>query len=101
MKQRFRTTLTKKARKGFRGYPVATLAYYGPDAERASKVAVGIILAEGEEAAELGRWFSEESDVRTDPPTNEAISAFVRSRGVRTVVMADRIIGCPHEEGVD
>jgi hypothetical protein len=101
MKQRVRTALTKKARKGFRGYPVATVAYYGPDAERVSKVAVSIILSEGEEPAELERWFSEESDVRTDPTINEAILTFARTRGVRTVVMADRIIGCPHEEGVD
>jgi len=101
MKQRVRTALTKKARKGFRGYPVATVAYYGPDAERVSKVAVSIILSEGEEPAELERWFSEESDVRTDPTINEAILTFARTRGVRTVVMADRIIGCPHEEGVE
>jgi hypothetical protein len=101
MKRRVRTPLTKKTRKGFRGYPVATIAYYGPDAERASKVAVGIILSEGEEPAELERWWSEESDVRVDPTINEAILAFIRARGVRTVSMADRIIGCPHEEGVD
>jgi hypothetical protein len=101
MKRRLRTPLTKKARKGFRGYPVATVAYYGPDAERASKVAVGIVLSEGEEPAELERWSSEENDVRADPTINEAILGFIRARGVRTVTMADRIIGCPHEEGVD
>jgi hypothetical protein len=50
MKRRPRAPLIKKARKGFRGYPMATLAYYGPDAERASKVAVGIILREGRRA---------------------------------------------------
>lgn len=41
--------LREKSRRGFRGYPVATVAYYGPDASRASKVAVGVILAEGDE----------------------------------------------------
>ena len=39
--------LRKKVRRGFRGYPVATIAFYGPDDRRASKVAVGILLAAG------------------------------------------------------
>jgi hypothetical protein len=34
--------LTKKARRGMRGYPLGTVAYYGPDDRRATKVAVGI-----------------------------------------------------------
>ena len=34
--------LRKKARKGMRGWPVGTVAFYGPDLSRASKVAVGI-----------------------------------------------------------
>jgi hypothetical protein len=101
MKKRFRSALTKKAKRGFRGYPIATLAFYGPDSERASKVAVGVIHAEGQEPAELERWFSEEGDVRADHSIHEAILGFVAHHGVRSVVMADRIIGCPHEEGVD
>ena len=32
----------KKAKKGFRGYPMATVAFYAPDNKRASKVAVAI-----------------------------------------------------------
>src|SRR4051812_40666798 len=32
--------LGKKVKRGFRGYPVATVAFYGPDRTRASKVAV-------------------------------------------------------------
>ena len=30
-------------KRGDRGYPMATVAFYGPDASRASKVAVGIV----------------------------------------------------------
>lgn len=33
--------LKKKAKAGFRGYPAGTVAFYGPDDQRASKVAVG------------------------------------------------------------
>ncbi len=39
--------LAKKAKRGFRGYPAATLALYGPDDATATKIAVGIIPAEG------------------------------------------------------
>jgi hypothetical protein len=58
--------LKKKARRGFRGYPVATIAFYGPDEQRASKAAVAIVNAEGAEPAVLERWFGEEIDVRKD-----------------------------------
>ena len=37
--------LGKKAKKGFRGYPVATIAFYGPDSTTATKVAVAIVPA--------------------------------------------------------
>ena len=93
--------LGKKARRGFRGYPVATIAFYGPDDRRASKVAVGIVLGEGEEAAELQRWTSADRDVRNDPAISSAILEFIGQFDVKTVAMTDRIIGCPHEEGID
>ena len=93
--------LKKKAKTGFRGYPVGTVAFYGPDNQRASKVAVGIIAGEGREAVDLRRWFSESSDVRNDETIGEEISEFLRSHGIRSVAMTDGIIGCPHEEQVD
>jgi len=93
--------LEKKARRGYRGYPVATVAFYGPDETRASKVAVGIIPSEGSESTALERWRSASSDVRRDPEIGERIIDFIRPHNVSTVVMTDRIIGCPHEEGID
>ena len=41
--------LRKKAKQGMRGYPVGTIAFYGPDNRRASKVAVSVIPEEGAE----------------------------------------------------
>jgi hypothetical protein len=66
LKGRFRDALVKQARRGSRGFPVATVAYYGPDDKRASKVAVGIVLSDGAEPAELERWHSVEKDARHD-----------------------------------
>ena len=93
--------LAKKAHRGFRGYPVATVAFYGPDDRPASKVAIGIVLREEEEVVELQRWTSADRDVRHDPAISEAILEFIGRFDVKTVAMTDRIIGCPHEEGID
>ena len=97
----FRDRLKKKAKQGFRGYPVAAVTYYGPNDSLASKVAVGVIQVEGGEVEPLERWFSEVKDVRLDPEINEAIVHFLQKNGVKSVVAPDRILGCPHEEGVD
>src|SRR6266566_5726329 len=93
--------LAKKARRGFRGYPIATVAFYGPDADRASKVSVGIVRAEGAHAQPLKRWFSLDLDARVDPAIGQEILAFLTQHGARSVVLSPGIIGCPHEEGVD
>ena len=97
----FRDKLRKKSKQGFQGLPAATVAYYGPSDARASKVAVAIVMSEGAEPESLQRWFSEVSDVRADPQINEAVLHFLQQHGVKSVVMLDRIIGCPHEEGID
>jgi hypothetical protein len=93
--------LKKLLNKGFRGYPVATIAYYGPDDKNAIKVTVGIVSNENAEPSILKRWFNEDKDIRKDSVTNEEIIEFIKGNEVKSVVMADRIIGCPHEEGVD
>jgi hypothetical protein len=93
--------LHKRAKKGFRGYPVATIAFYGPDDRFASKVAVGITAGENEETLALERWFTEDTDIRSDPLVGEAISLFIEQYDIKSVVVTNGIIGCPHEEGVD
>jgi hypothetical protein len=103
MKQKSRAEkwLAKKAKNGFRGYPVGTIAFYGPDNKRASKVAVGIVLSEGAEPEDMEKWFSEDADLRIDPTILAEIMDYLHRWNVHTVVMIDRIIGCPHEEGID
>jgi hypothetical protein len=56
----------KKAKRGMRGWPVATIAFYGPDLNRATKVAVGIVPAEDAEPSEMRNWKVETGDARTD-----------------------------------
>ena len=101
VKGQARKRLGKRAKKGFRGFPLATIAFYGPDGSRATELVVGIILEGNQEPAELRRWFTGGVDIRGDPGTAEEVLAFIDRFGVRSVTMVDRIIGCPHEEGID
>lgn len=100
IKSRSNNPLAKRARKGFRGFPVATVAFYGPDDQRASKLVIGIINQEGAEPT-LRRWYSDNSDLRSVPEIESEIKAFIKDHDVVSVSMVDRIIGCPHEEGID
>lgn len=94
--------LGKKFRPGFRGYPIATVAFYGPNDQLATKIVVSVILTENNEPDFLKRWFSEgDLDVRSDPAIGEQVLAFLKTHSPRSTVVTDRIIGCPHEEGTD
>jgi len=93
--------IRKMARKGFRGFPVATIAFYGPDDEKATKVAVGIVENDDEEPTFLERWYSETQDIRTASAIYRQILDFIRQHKVKSVAIVDRILGCPHEEGID
>ena len=100
IKARSNNPLKKRARKGFRGFPVATVAFYGPDDRHANKLAIGIINHEGAEP-ELRKWYSEDADIRSLPNIEAEIQTFIKQHGVLSVSMVDRIIGCPHEEAID
>jgi len=65
------------------------------------KLLLGIIPYENAKPSVLERWFDEVIDVRVDKITNEQIISFIKENRAKSVVIADRILGCPHEEGVD
>jgi tetratricopeptide (TPR) repeat protein len=96
----YKTTLRKKAAKGFDGYPVATIAFYGPDDQHATKVAVGIKAGDDNDP-EMTRWHSPNIDIRRNALVMEEIVKLVRRRRVRSIGMTEQILGCPHEEGID
>jgi len=79
---------------------VATIAFYGPTDKKATKVVACIIVREGAEPGSMRKWYSE-NDVRTDENMLEEILEFVTKADALSVAMIDRIIGCPHEEGID
>ena len=92
--------LTKRARKGEKGYPVATIVFYGPDNKRATKVVCSIVRYQDADADPMKKWFTKE-EARTSEKVLGEILSFIGEHEVATVVMADSIWGCPHEEGID
>jgi hypothetical protein len=80
---------------------VGTIAYYGPDDKRATKVAVGIIPAEDAKPSALERWHSEAGDIRLDSRVENEILRFLRLHGAKSIALKEGIFGCPHEEGID
>ena len=78
-----RKWLEKKAKRGMRGHPVGTIAFYGPDNRRATKAAVNIGMAPQSEPAELRRWFAERATcerTRRSWPRSPHSSAGARRR---------------------
>ena len=101
IKLKFKSPLEKKAKAGFRGYPVATIAFYGADNKIATKVAVGIMMSESEkEPAIMKKWFSDK-DIRRDVKILNKIKEFITVQGARSVAITNKILGCPHEEDID
>jgi hypothetical protein len=96
-KRRSKFPTKKKARGDF---PIATVAFYGPDDQHATKAVVAVFSEEGADPV-LNRFYSEDVDVRFDTAIANAMSEFAKQHGVKSVVAPDRIIGCPHEEGID
>src|SRR5215475_2388036 len=93
--------LRKKSKKGMRGWPVATIAFYGPDASRATKAVVSIIPNEHAEPSEMRDWQIVHGDVRNKPEIAAEMMAFMQTHGVKSTVMTDGLLGCPHQECID
>ena len=79
-------------------YPIGTVALYGPDDKRTTKIAAGVILHDGAEPI-MNRWVA--SDVTTNPKVQQEMKDFFLQHGVKSVAMSDGNMGCPHEEGQD
>lgn len=99
--RRAREWLARRQQRPKRDYPVATLAHYGATRTVATKVVAGLILEEDGEVADLARWFAEEGDIRDDAAIFVELVDWLKVNEVQRVVIADGLMGCPHEEGID
>ena len=94
------TILRRKAKLGDQGYPKATLAFYGPDDRKATKAVLGIFLRDSDEGT-IHRYFSDDHDARYKIEIQEDVLARLREHEVISLIMVEKIFGCPHEEGED
>ena len=87
---RARSQKTEQEGQGFRGWPGAKVALYGPDDTMATKLSVGIVPAEDAEATNLRRWLSkDQTDIRDDIPVAEEVLG-LHHRGRSQVGCHDR-----------
>jgi hypothetical protein len=78
------------------------MAAYGPDSTLATKLVVSVIQRPGQrDPAAMRTWTTQAVDVRHDRTTAAEVADFVQQHDAKETVTADRIIGCPHEEGID
>lgn len=100
--RRQREWLHNRTRQPKGDYPVGTLAWYGPDDRQASK-AVAAVLIDADETSPsaLERWSGTGRDLRQDIEVLGRIVEFFQRHQVKRVATTDRILGCPHEEGID
>lgn len=83
-------------------YPLATIAAYGPNNTVATKLVVSVLRqANHDDPIAMHTWTSETRDVRQDPIIAAAVVEFLRQHRVKDSISHDRIIGCPHQEGLD
>jgi hypothetical protein len=95
------TMVGEEGQAGFQGYPVATIALYGPTDTFATKIVVSIVRDEGQDPDPLERWFSQDIDVRNNSTIGDQVLAFLKEHGPKSLIFTDGLIGCPHEEGID
>jgi hypothetical protein len=79
-------------------FPIGTVALYGPDDKTTTKIAAGVIVRHGAEPI-LRRWVA--TDVTISPKVRQEMLEFFRSKNVKSVIVTDSNMGCPHEEGPD
>jgi len=81
-------------------YPLAIVTPYGSDDRTVTKLTVGIIPTPSHtDTTAMERWVA--TDIASNQSIARAIHSFMRARGVKTVVTATVVMGCPHEEGED
>ena len=81
---------------------VVTIALYGPDDSLATKLVASAVHQKNGKIKDMKKWFSSShSDVRKADNTVQGVADFIEKWKPSTVVSPDRIIGCPHEEGID
>lgn len=93
--------LEHRARKGFQGYPLGVIAFYGYNDQRAVKAVIGIVEEAGLPPAHIKKWACEQGDLRKDVTSIKEFFRYIESHEVNSVALTPGIYACPHEPGID
>jgi len=81
---------------------VVTVSLYGKNDRIASKLVATTIHMGTKKIKEMKKWYSDtNNDVREIPDVVKELAAFIGKWNPKVVTSPDKIIGCPHEEGID
>jgi hypothetical protein len=93
--------LEHRAQKGFQGYPLGIIAFYGYNDKVATKAVIGIVNEAGAPPEHIKKWIFEKGDLRKDVPTIKELFRYIEAHHVRSVALTPGIYYCPHEPGID
>lgn len=81
--------IAKQVKKGFNGYPLVSLEYFGKTPNSASEVVILFTLEEGDEPQE--QKFSSENDAREDETIQSILVKIIERANANTVTEVDGI----------
>jgi hypothetical protein len=93
--------LERRAQKGFQGYPLGIIAFYGADDKIATKAVIGIVMEAGGSPEHIKKWIFEDGDLRKDVPSIKELFRYIEAHNVQSVALTPGIYYCPHEPGVE
>jgi hypothetical protein len=81
--------ISKRVKRGFHGYPMISIQYFGPSESLATKVEVGFI--EQENAEPMLETFNSESDIRLDETVQTTIIKIIDRVDAKTVTLEEKV----------
>lgn len=84
-----RKRIQKQVKKGFKGYPVVSLEYFGITAELATEVVISFTLEEGAEPQT--QKFVSDADAREDETIQSALVKIIERANANSVTEAESI----------
>ncbi len=81
--------ISKKAKAGFKGYPVIAITYYGPNETLATEVHLEFVAEEGKEPQV--ETFTTKSDIREDETIQSVIVKMIERSGALSITLSEDV----------
>jgi hypothetical protein len=82
--------IEKRVKRGFQGYPMVTITYYGDNESKATEVVVGFIQEEG--SAALEEKFVTEGEIREDTTVQTTIIKIIDRVEAKSVSLNEGVV---------